>query len=292
VCGGCWRDQRQSGFSPETPVISGELRGIGGAPSSGRSSPFCRDIQRTHRVPRAACHARRWRVRIPSAASKRPVFAGLFRVISRVVRLRRVGLTPDSPRADRRRIQGKRRVRRPIVARPNRSPSAGPQKVKRSACCGRQQALPANGTFLRRDACRRDTSDPAPRGRVRSQSGNRGRPLRPGEPKLPGRKVSRRTALARVPLETRSMDATSVARGGAASNEFPTPHEVRLSSCLRRLKGRRRPRQRSSLRRRPTPCCRPGRCEYVPRGPSPSLGGRLKAPRASPARAATVPPSR
>jgi hypothetical protein len=33
-------DQRQSGFSPETPVISREIRGIGGTPSRGRSSAF------------------------------------------------------------------------------------------------------------------------------------------------------------------------------------------------------------------------------------------------------------
>lgn len=80
---------------------------------------------------------------------KRPAFAGLFRWGSRLVRLHPVGLILDSRPADRRRIQGKRGVCRPIVARPNRSPSAGPQKVERSACCGRQQALPANGTFLR-----------------------------------------------------------------------------------------------------------------------------------------------
>jgi hypothetical protein len=33
-------DQRQSGFSPETPVISREIRGIGGTHSRGRSSAF------------------------------------------------------------------------------------------------------------------------------------------------------------------------------------------------------------------------------------------------------------
>jgi hypothetical protein len=48
---------------------------------------------------------------------------------SRLVRLRRVGLTPDSPRADRRPFQGKRPVCRPIAVRPNRSPSAGLQTV-------------------------------------------------------------------------------------------------------------------------------------------------------------------
>ncbi len=52
---------------------------------------------------------RSW-VRIPSAASKRPAFAGLFRGRSRLVRLHPVGLSPDSRSADRRRLQGKRRV--------------------------------------------------------------------------------------------------------------------------------------------------------------------------------------
>jgi hypothetical protein len=40
ACDGCPPEQRQSGFSPETPVISREIRGIGGTPSRGRSSPF------------------------------------------------------------------------------------------------------------------------------------------------------------------------------------------------------------------------------------------------------------
>jgi hypothetical protein len=57
-----------------------------------------------------------------------------LRVRSRLVRLRRVGLTPDSPRADRRPFQEKRPVCRPILVRPNRSPSAGLQKVGCSAC--------------------------------------------------------------------------------------------------------------------------------------------------------------
>jgi hypothetical protein len=49
---------------------------------------------------------------------------------SRLVRRRRVGLTPDSPRADRRPLQEKRPVCRPSLVRPNRSPSAGLQKVR------------------------------------------------------------------------------------------------------------------------------------------------------------------
>ena len=106
---------------------------------------------------------------------------GLFHVSSRLVRLRRVGLNPDSRPADRRRFQRKRTVCRPIPARPNRSPSAGPQKVKCSARRGRTPALPASGTFLRSDACRPDISDPSPRERVRSQSGNRKVDLDPAQ---------------------------------------------------------------------------------------------------------------
>jgi hypothetical protein len=59
-----------------------------------------------------------------------------FCVRSRLVHLRRVGLTPDSPRADRRPSQEKRSVCSLIRVRPNRSPSVGLQKVECSACCG------------------------------------------------------------------------------------------------------------------------------------------------------------
>ena len=97
-------------------------------------------------------------------------FAGIFRCGSRLVLLHQVGLTPDSRSADRRRLQGKCPVCRPILVRPNRSHSAGLQKVECSACCGRWPTVPANRTFLRTDACPRATSDPDPRGRVRFQS--------------------------------------------------------------------------------------------------------------------------
>ena len=49
-----------------------------------------------------ACHAEGRGFESLQPLRKRPVFAGLFCVRSRLVRLRRVGLTPDSPRADRR----------------------------------------------------------------------------------------------------------------------------------------------------------------------------------------------
>jgi hypothetical protein len=108
-----------------------------------------------------------------SRSQKGPHLQAFFRVRSRLVRLRRVGLAPDSPLADRRPFQEKRPVCRSILVRPNRSPSAGLQKVECSACCGRWPAVPANGTFLHTDACPRAASDPDPSGRVRFQSGYR-----------------------------------------------------------------------------------------------------------------------
>jgi hypothetical protein len=93
------------------------------------------------------------RVRIPSAASKKACICRPVSWRSRLVRLRRVGLTPDSPRPDRPPFQGIRAVCRPILVRPNRSPSAGLQKVGCSACCGRLARLllqrhgPADGAI-------------------------------------------------------------------------------------------------------------------------------------------------
>ena len=52
-------------------------------------------------------------------------------------------------RADRRPFQEKRPVCRSILARPNRSPSAGLQKVRCPACCGRYPDSCCNGTILR-----------------------------------------------------------------------------------------------------------------------------------------------
>ena len=100
-------------------------------------------------VARSACHAEGRGFESLQPLRKTPAFAGLFDVRSRLVRLRRVGLTPDSPRADRRPFQEKRPVCRPILVRPNRSPSAGLQKVRCSACCDRYPDSCCNGTILR-----------------------------------------------------------------------------------------------------------------------------------------------
>jgi hypothetical protein len=57
------------------------------------------DLQAFREVLRwgvTACHAERSRVRIPSAASKRPACAGLFRCSSRAVRLRHRTMTRQS----------------------------------------------------------------------------------------------------------------------------------------------------------------------------------------------------
>jgi hypothetical protein len=128
-----------------------------------------------------------------SRSQKRPAFAGLFCVRGRLVCLRRVGLTPDSPRADRRPFQGKPPVCRSILVRPNRSPSAGLQKVGCSACCGRYPDSSCNGTILR-TAPAGAIPAVASVGPVRFQSGNREvnlSPLRdPGEPWPQSRELS------------------------------------------------------------------------------------------------------
>jgi hypothetical protein len=83
-----------------------------------------------HRVRRTACHAEGRGFESHQTLFKRPAFAGLFCVRSRLVRLRRVGLTPDSPRGPSSAFQGKRPVCRPILVRPNRSTSAGLQRSR------------------------------------------------------------------------------------------------------------------------------------------------------------------
>jgi hypothetical protein len=123
----------------QTPRLRADIRETAGlqAPCDPSRSP----------TPCLPC--RRSRVRIPSAALKKVCICRPFCVRSRLVRLRRVGLTPDSPRADRRPFQEKRPVCRSILVRPNRSPSAGLQKVGCSACCGRYPDSCCNGTILR-----------------------------------------------------------------------------------------------------------------------------------------------
>jgi hypothetical protein len=91
--------------------------------------PVCRHVVAHARPPRSACHAEGRGFESLQPLLTRPAFAGLFRVRSRLVRLRRVGLTPDSPRTDRRPFQRKPPVCRPILVRPNPSPSARLQKV-------------------------------------------------------------------------------------------------------------------------------------------------------------------
>jgi hypothetical protein len=89
----------------------------------------CRGNQRLTGTIRSACHAEGRGFESHQPLRKKPVFAGFFCVRSRLVRLRRVGPTPDSPRADRRPFQRRSPVCRPILVRPNPSPSAGLQKV-------------------------------------------------------------------------------------------------------------------------------------------------------------------
>jgi hypothetical protein len=74
---------------------------------------------------------RSW-VRIPSAASRRPAFAGLFRWRSRLVRLHPAGLIPDSRPPIAGDFKEIGRLAGPILARPNRSHCAGLQEVEGS----------------------------------------------------------------------------------------------------------------------------------------------------------------
>jgi hypothetical protein len=128
---------------------------------------------------------RRSRVRIPSAALKRPAFAGLFCVRSRLVRLSRVGLTPDSPRADRRPFREKRLfagrfwfVRTEVLLRACRRSGV------RSAAAVRPTPAATPRSCRQRPPARYQRSRSL--GPVRFQSGNREvnlDPLRdPGEP--------------------------------------------------------------------------------------------------------------
>jgi hypothetical protein len=109
----------------------------------------------------------------PFSRSRRgPVFAGLFCVRSRLVRLRPVGLTPDSPRADRRPFQ-----RKPLFA--GHSGSSEP-KFFCGVCrrSGVRLLRPLPRLLLQRhdpadSARRRDTSGGGTSAPVRFQSGNR-----------------------------------------------------------------------------------------------------------------------
>jgi hypothetical protein len=171
------------------------------------------------RLPRSACHAEGRGFESLQPLRKRAAFAGLFRGRSRLVRLRRVGLTPDSPRPDRPPFQEKRCLQAD-------SGSSEPKSF-----CG-----PAEGRVfcllrpLARLLLRRD--DPADSGRgpwgpVRFQSGNREvnlGPLRdPASDGPQSRELSRTTAseaAARCP--SRGACAAAVTRGHLRGRRFPS----------------------------------------------------------------------
>ena len=90
-----WTGRLDYPFTTQTPVISRSMPGSPLRPRVPRNPAFAgRPLRNRRRTVCLPC--RRSRVRIPSAASEDLRFAGLFRWTSRVVRLRRVGLIPDS----------------------------------------------------------------------------------------------------------------------------------------------------------------------------------------------------
>jgi hypothetical protein len=110
------------------PVKAGESSS---APHNSKTSCFQRLCLR-NRGGSVCLPCRRSRVRIPSALSKRPVFAGLFCVRSRLVPLHPVGLIPGLAIRRSSAASRKTAVCRPILVRPNWSHSAGPQTHRRS----------------------------------------------------------------------------------------------------------------------------------------------------------------
>jgi hypothetical protein len=104
---------------------------------------------RAHDRPIDCLPCRRSRVRIPSAALKkacicRPFLRAQPACASESARTDS-GLAAGRPSG----VPRKAPVCRSILVRPNRSPSAGLQKVRCSACCGRYPDSCGNGTILR-----------------------------------------------------------------------------------------------------------------------------------------------
>jgi hypothetical protein len=117
-------------------------------------------------IPRSACHAEGRGFESLQPLRKRPAFAGLFGLGSRLVRLRPVGLKPDSPRAD----------RRPFHRNPCVQAHSGPSEPKSFCGVCRRSGIrllrPLPRLLLQRhdpadSARRRDTSG----GRTSGQSG-------------------------------------------------------------------------------------------------------------------------
>ena len=172
-----------------------------------------------------ACHAEGRGFESLQPLPKRPAFAGLFRLGSRLVPLHRAGLIPDSRLDDRRRFQAKRPVCRPILACSNRSPSAGPQKVE----CSDAAAV---GRFFRKRHVLAHGCPPTRYQRSRSSGASpvsvrkpRGRLCDPASQSSPGRKIS--------PQDTiRGSGAEPVTGGLGRGNH--TGSSPRLSLCHRK----------------------------------------------------------
>ena len=134
-------------FGAQTPVVS---RGKPWNPRPhllARKPPVSSDFAHGIRAAGSACHAEGRGFESLQPLLRRPAIAGLLCVRSRLVRLRRVGLIPDSRSADRRPFQRKPPVCRPILVRPNPSPSARLQEIGVRPAAAVTPIPAANGTI-------------------------------------------------------------------------------------------------------------------------------------------------
>jgi hypothetical protein len=95
----CW-----SSISPQAAVIRREIPDTGAAGRHTRTAGLQAPCDPSP-SPTLCLPCRRSWVRIPSAALEKTCFLQAFCMRRRLVRLRRVGVTPDSPRADHRPFQ-------------------------------------------------------------------------------------------------------------------------------------------------------------------------------------------
>jgi hypothetical protein len=92
-------------FGTQTPVISPQSPGNRGLADTVQKAAVCRAFPVNRCTAGSACHAEGRGFKSLQPLSERPAFAGLFGLGSWLVRLGRVGLTPDSRAARGRPLQ-------------------------------------------------------------------------------------------------------------------------------------------------------------------------------------------